>query len=113
MVWPRYQPFGSGFGHAGSTSNRGACTAPFACASAVFCSALEPAPSAAMAASSIEPMNRFRFIGVLRRTKRNHEDTKHTKTHEKDHFFRGLFEASCFRGCICFYRPLLTNFCTL
>src|SRR5207245_9251064 len=71
------QPLGSGLGHAGSTSNRGACTAPFACASAVFCSRVEPAPSATTKATSVSPTERFRFIASL--TTINAETAEHAE----------------------------------
>src|SRR3954451_8558936 len=62
IVWPRYQPFGSGFGHIGSTSKRGACVAPLAWASTRLWSTSCPAPSASSNASSDDPMNRLRFM---------------------------------------------------
>ena len=36
MVWPRIHLFGSGFGHSGSTSKRGACTAAAPAARPLF-----------------------------------------------------------------------------
>src|SRR5262245_775633 len=64
MMLPNTQWFGTGFGHIGSTSKRGACTAPLACASADCWSRCCPTPSAASSATSVLPMMtlRVRFI---------------------------------------------------
>src|SRR6516225_622302 len=54
MVQPSSQLLGSGFGHSGSTTKRGACTvAP--CASALFCSSAWPTARPAMPAASRAP----------------------------------------------------------
>src|SRR3982074_2524954 len=54
MVQPSSQLLGGGFGHSGSTTNRGAWTlAP--CASALCCRTAWPSPRAAMPATSVAP----------------------------------------------------------
>ena len=55
IVWPRYQPFGSGLGHIGSTSNLGAWAAPCACATAVRCSIVWAIPRAESSAKKPAP----------------------------------------------------------
>src|SRR4051812_26538367 len=67
MVCPMYQPLGSGCGHIGSTSNRGAeMAAPPACAIAFFSSTLWLTPSAARRATNPAPMKTLRrFITCL------------------------------------------------
>src|SRR5438128_8633037 len=64
MMLPNTQWLGTGLGHIGSTSNFGACTVFFACASAVCCSRCCPTPSAATSATSAVPIMtlRVRFI---------------------------------------------------
>ena len=58
---PITQWFGSGFGHIGSTSNRGAC-APAAAARARLSRTADPAPSAARSARTIAVGTRYRVI---------------------------------------------------
>src|SRR5262245_17952411 len=55
MMLPNTQWLGTGFGHIGSTSNRGACTAAFACADAVRSSCCCVMPSAASTTTSNDP----------------------------------------------------------
>src|ERR1700676_3672008 len=59
MVFPNIQWLGSGLGHMGSTSKRGASTPE---AYALRPSTLEPTPSTTMVATKALPINRFRFI---------------------------------------------------
>src|SRR3954463_9148218 len=66
IVWPMYQPFGSGLGHIGSTSKRGAEMPLPPCASAFFSSTLWLTPSAARRATNPAPMKTLRrFITCL------------------------------------------------
>src|SRR5262245_38278721 len=61
IVAPITQWFGSGFGHIGSTSNRGACAA--AASTTVFLSSTEaPTASATRTATKIAPRQYVRFI---------------------------------------------------
>src|SRR6185295_7842267 len=61
MVEPRIQWFGSGLGQSGSTSNRGAWTAPLLCAAALRSSTACEAPSATRRATTLAPRTRTRF----------------------------------------------------
>src|SRR5262245_28245318 len=61
MVWPNSQWFGSGFGHRGSTSNRGAWT-PAASTATRFCNMLLAANSNASTTTNSRPMHKLRFM---------------------------------------------------
>src|SRR5437016_13596897 len=61
MVFPMIQWFGKGFGHMGSTSNRGAWT-PAASTTARFSSTADPIPSATTTARKDAPTYTFRFM---------------------------------------------------
>src|SRR6266853_6859604 len=61
MVFPMIQWFGKGFGHMGSTSNRGAWT-PAASTTARFSSTTDPIPSATTTARKDAPTYTFRFM---------------------------------------------------
>src|SRR5579871_219128 len=64
MTLPMTQWLGSGFGHIGSTSKRGACT-PAACTAALFSKTTDPIPSATISPKSSAPIENLRFIPVL------------------------------------------------
>src|SRR6266853_4059093 len=61
MVFPMIQWFGKGFGHMGSTSNRGAWT-PAASTTARFSSTANPMPSATITVRKDSPRYKFRFM---------------------------------------------------
>src|SRR2546423_332143 len=60
MVWPRIQWLGSGLGHSGSTSNRGAVAV--AAWTTFFFRKADPAPSAARTAANVAPTYTSPFI---------------------------------------------------
>src|SRR5437762_12837963 len=60
MVWPSSQWFGNGFGHRGSTSNRGAWTHA-ASTAARFCNMLLAANSNASTTTNSKPMHKLRL----------------------------------------------------
>ena len=62
MVCPRIQWLGSGFGHSGSTSKRGAVGAPAAAAAARFSSRWLPTPNAMTSDTNNTPIEKWRFI---------------------------------------------------
>src|SRR5581483_5962224 len=64
MVFPRSQWLGSGFGHIGSTSNRGACM-PAASTFAFFSRITDPIPSASITVTKIAPIDSFRLMVLL------------------------------------------------
>src|SRR5215471_14791286 len=64
MVCPSTQPFGSGLGQNGSTSNFGACSAA-ASTTVRFPSHADPAPSATASVITPVPIHNFRFIADL------------------------------------------------
>src|SRR5689334_12772986 len=64
MVCPSTQPFGSGFGQNGSTSNFGACS-PAASTTVRFPSHADPAPSATASVITPVPIHTFLFIADL------------------------------------------------
>src|SRR5215471_16405600 len=59
MVWPRIQWLGSGLGHSGSTSKRGAI-AVAACTTLFFCSRTDAPPKASNTSTNATPITRFR-----------------------------------------------------
>src|SRR5215467_10048995 len=61
IVEPITQWFGSGFGHIGSTSNRGACV-PAASTIARFCKIHEPAARTNKTVTKVAPIMCVRFI---------------------------------------------------
>src|SRR5262245_50867384 len=64
IVCPSTQPFGSGFGQKGSTSNFGACS-PAACTTARLLTMTDAVPSTAAAATTATPTYTFLFIDNL------------------------------------------------
>src|ERR1700733_1818970 len=61
MVWPWSQWFGRGFGHNGSTSNRGATT-PAASTAALFCKNMLATMSVPSSVRKIAPTYKLRFM---------------------------------------------------
>src|SRR5580765_4940845 len=61
IVCPSTQPFGSGFGQKGSTSNFGAC-APAASTTARLPSTIDPVPRTAATATTATPTYKLRLI---------------------------------------------------
>src|SRR5215470_1783328 len=64
MVCPSTQPFGSGLGQNGSTSNFGACS-PAASIAVLLPSHADPAPSATASVITAVPIHKFRFMADL------------------------------------------------